>query len=315
LRYANELRIPIVVHLGETRKGFETVRKNFRRTIVQLLNEYHFFSLKIQLVHHSLLEGDDADILMTSKVPVIISPQSAILKEVELPPVGDLLARGIPIAFGTDWGGLNPFLNIRAFVAMVRAQNKPIPRASELLAMCTRNPARALGFHDELGAIEAGKKADMTFVDVADTRSGLGLGSDNYANLLNTVLLESSSRDVSDVMINGNFFVRKGTVLTYSEEDLLADGNKLMAKLLDLGGEKNNSGPVERKGGSAPILDFESSPTEEEISESTVEGFKIIPKLNEGAETEKKIVPLRMDPPVPGEPPRTIKKVFGEDDV
>jgi 5-methylthioadenosine/S-adenosylhomocysteine deaminase len=315
LRSADELKAPLMIQLGETRRAQETVKKNFRRTIVQLLNEYHLMDLRVQLSHLSLLEGDDGDVLAAARMPIIVSPFSALLKEVDIPPLSDLLARGIPIALGTDWGGIDPFINIRSLVSIVRNQNRPIPGPFELLAMYTRNSARALGFQDELGSIEPGKKADITFVDVSDTRRGFALSTAHHTNLLSSVLLECSSRDVSDVMINGNFSVRKSTLLTYSEEDLLADGNRLLTKLLERPQEKETRKTVEPAGVKAPILSFETETVQDDADESLDEGFRIIEEEKDGSEPQRKIIPLRIEPAKPVEVPKTIKKVFGEDDV
>ncbi len=315
LRSADDLKIPLIVHLGETKRALETIKKNFRRTIVQLLNEYHLFDLKIQLSHMSALEGDDADVLAAAKVPVVVAPHSAMLKEVDPPPLGDLLSRGVILALGTDWGIPDPFVNIRAFVTIGRMQNRPVPGAFELLALCTRNPARALGLHDEVGTIEPGKKADLTFVDASDSRRGFTQDGTSLAGLLSAVLLESSSRDVSDVMMNGNFYVRRGTLLTYSEEDLIEEGNKLLAKLQDLPAHKETPGSAESVSHPAPILNFEPIADAEEIGESSEEGFRIVKKEKSAREPQKNIIPIQPQEPAPAEPARTVKKVFGEDDL
>ncbi len=315
LRSANELKIPLMINLGETRRAQETLKRNFRRTTFQLLNEYHTFDLKVQLSHLSLLEGDDAAILAAAKIPIILSPYSALLKEVDIPPIGDLMDRGVPIAIGTDWGPLDPFLNIRSLVSIVRSQDKSVPGPFELLAICTKNGARALNMQEELGTIEPGKKADITFLDVSDTRNGFGLTTSHYANLLSSLMLECSSRDVSDVMINGNFYVRNGTLLTYSEEDLLAEGNRLLKKLLEQSQRKDvprMPGPVVQE---TPILNFETGQAEEDIEEPSSEGFRIVTKEDEPVEPQKTIIPLRVEPAKTIEVPKPVKKIFGEDDV
>jgi cytosine/adenosine deaminase-related metal-dependent hydrolase len=316
LRSVDDLKIPMMINLGETRRAQETLKKNFRRTTFQLLNEYHIFDLKVQLSHLSLLEGDDAEILAAAKIPIILSPHSALLKEVDIPPIGDLMERGVPIALGTDWGSLDPFLNIRSLVSIARNQNRSIPGPFELLAMCTKNGARALSLQEELGTIEPGKKADITFIDVSDTRRGFALSTAHNANLLNSVLLECSSSDVSDVMINGNFYVRNGTLLTYSDEDLLAEGNRLLKKLLEQSGQKELARTTEAAVHETPILNFETSQTDEEEAEgSSSEGFQIIKRENNRFEQQKDTLPLPVEPSKPIGVSKSVKKVFGEDEV
>ncbi len=316
LRSADELRTPLMVHLGETRRGLETLKRNFHRTTVELLNEYHFFGLKTQLSHLSALEGGDIEVLSSFGAPVIISPNSALLKEEEIPPVGAFLARGIPIALGTDWGFPDVLANVRSLVAIARAQNEPIPGPFELLAMCTRNGARALGILDSVGSLEPGKKADIAFVDISDSRYGIGTGSRPFSQILSSMLLECSSNDVSDVMVNGNFFVREGTLLTYSEEDLLAEGEKLLAKMSPQTPKNGSALLPEREKRPAPVLSFETSEIIEGREGISDEGFSIVKKESEVIARQPVVPPVRTEPARPAEEQKTvIKKVFGEDDL
>lgn len=315
LRSADELKFPLMVHLGETRRALETLKKNFHRTTSQLLNEYHLFNMKMQLSHASVLEGEDADVLAASKIPVIVSPTSAVLKEVEIPPVGEFLSRGIPIALGTDWGVPDPLTSIRTLVSIVRTQGRSIPGPLELLAMCTRNGAQALGFLDVLGTIEPGKKADITFVDVADTRLGLFVKNHHYLQILNSIFFEGSSRDISDVMINGNFYVREGTVLTYSEEDLLMEGDRLLSKLSPQPLQKELPSRIEEERRSAPVLSFETSQVIEDAEEPSEEGFRIMKKEAGSGGAERGITPANPATAKPVDVSKNVRKVFGEDDL
>jgi imidazolonepropionase-like amidohydrolase len=67
---------------------------------------------------------------------------------------------GVPIAFGTDAGVFAHGRNAREFVLMVEAGMTP---AAALLA-ATRNAAAALGRSDDLGAVVAGRFADIVAV-------------------------------------------------------------------------------------------------------------------------------------------------------
>jgi hypothetical protein len=116
-------------------------------------------------------------------------------------------------------------------------------------------------------------------------------------------------------MINGNFYVRKGTLLTYSEEDLLAEGNRLLTRMLEQSQQKELSKRSEPARQEAPILNFESAAPEDEPEESLEEGFRIVGKEKESEEPRKKIIPLPMEPVKPIEVSKTVKKVFGEDEA
>jgi 5-methylthioadenosine/S-adenosylhomocysteine deaminase len=316
LRSADEMKIPLMVHLGETRRALETLKRNFHRTTTELLSEYHFFNLKVQLSHLSVLEGEDIAALASAKTPVIICPNSALLKEEEIPPVGEFLSRGLLLALGTDWGLPDPLTNVRSLVSLARSQNQPIPGPFDLLALCTRNGARALGMLDSVGTLEPGKKADIIFVDVADSRHGIGTNVRSYPQLLSSVLLECSAGDITDVMVNGNFFVREGTLLTYAEDDLLSEGEKLLGKLvppLQHNDPMSQSVPEKQP---APIFNFETSEIVTEREDLADEGFRILKKVQDGVPPRAFVPPVNIEPPKPVDVPKTvIKKVFGEDDL
>jgi len=121
----------------------------------------------------------------------------------------------------------------RIFILLLHSQTLGLlhEQAYGLLALQTRNGACALGLDAEIGTIETGKKADLVFLDLSEFRMNSILADDNAERILEVVLQESASQQVSDVMINGEFYVREGHVLTYSEEDLAREGQTIFEKL------------------------------------------------------------------------------------
>jgi hypothetical protein len=111
-------------------------------------------------------------------------------------------------------------------------------------------------------------------------------------------------------MINGEFYVREGHALTYSEEDLAKEGQVLLKKLLSFH-EKNTAAQPSP----APILQFSAQQIKEDKSTADDmlidEGFKIIRK----GRTE-------LSPQVKGsnshetknDLPKNIRRIFGDDE-
>lgn len=96
----------------------------------------------------------------------------------------------------------------------------------EAFAMATRNGAKALGVLDDLGTLEAGKKADIVLLNLNDpsfvpTR-----------NLLNTVMMVASSQDVSDVIIDGEVLLRNREFTKLDEQEILYAGKNQLSDLL-----------------------------------------------------------------------------------
>ncbi|GJQ21314.1 MAG: 5-methylthioadenosine/S-adenosylhomocysteine deaminase [Bacteroidia bacterium] len=308
LRLAGEFKVPILSHLGETREGHEAIRRNFNRSIVRILDEFRIFHYPVQMTHGGLMSEEDLDVLAAAGIPVIVNPASLPAKQTEPPPVGALLDRGIPLALGSDWGLPDPFENMRQVRRMPGAEKLT---SQHILRLHTLNSARALGLHHEIGSIEPGKKSDMTFVDVSAPAHVLSLASGDPERVVGSMLRDCTRASVSDVMINGDFFLRKGQVMTYAEEDLKREYREAMQGLLKAVKGKSQ-GPAEST--LAPILPLH----QEDVSKPEVEdgsfeeGFRIIgttgsfPRSTEARPGEQS---RRAD-----ELPKTVRRTFGEDD-
>ena len=310
IRSANELQWPIILHLGQTRRAYDVVKKNFNKSIAQLYAEYRVFDSPVQLLHLACFEEGDIEIVAKSGVPLVYSPMAILQKGTESPPYEKLLKQKIKLALSSDWGAAHPLENIQTYCSILKTLDLPIERAYDLLALHTKNGAYALGLDAEIGSIETGKKADIVFLDLSDFRINSVFADENTEGILNTVLQEVTSQQVSEVMINGEFYVREGNILTYSEDDLANEGKTLLNKLLLISGQKSLAASS-----SATILQFPAEPNNEGQSKLNdlpfEEGFRIVRKNSiPSALQEKKEISqdtLR-------ELPKNVRKIFGDDD-
>ncbi|MGB2869074.1 MAG: amidohydrolase family protein [Bacteroidota bacterium] len=314
LRLARDQQWPLVIHYGETRRGHEALKKNFRKSVVQVLAEFHVLEYAHLLTQLAFMEPGDVETLAKSGTTVILSPRSTLQKEADLPAIRELLANRIPIALGSDWGSTDPFENIRQFVAIAQVLGVPMPRPYELLNMHTVNAARAIGMSQDVGSLEVGKKADITFVDAKDVRLQTFLESESPASVLRVLLSALSSHHVSDVMINGEFFVRENQVMTYSEEDLIKEGREMVSLLMKLNPPVNPiSLPTGERAHTLPFVPVPSS--ESGPFQSADEGFRIVRKENSPSSLKDKLLPLHPLKPPTVELPKSVKKTFGEEDL
>lgn len=313
LRLARDQQWPLVIHYGETRRGHEALKRNFRKSVVQVLSEFHILECAHLLAQLAFMEPGDAETLAQSGTSVVLSPRSTLQKEAELPPIRELLEARIPIALGSDWGATDPFRNIRQFVTMAGILGVSVPDPFELLNMHTVNGARAVGMDHDIGSLEVGKKADITFIDAKDVRLRTFLESDNYANILRFLLSSISSHNTSDVMINGEFFVRENQVMTYSEEDLIGEGREMVVQLTKMSSSLTPiSLPVGEKARTLPFIP--PAPSEIGTLQSTEEGFRIVRKEDSADSLKDKVLPLNPLKPPAVELPKSVKKSFGEED-
>ncbi|MEQ1865957.1 MAG: imidazolonepropionase [Micropepsaceae bacterium] len=92
-------------------------------------------------------------------VAVLLPGAFYALRETRKPPVDAIRRHNVPIAVATDCNpGTSPTQSLLTMMSMAATLFALTPE--ETLAGVTRNAARALGLHDDIGTLEAGKAAD-----------------------------------------------------------------------------------------------------------------------------------------------------------
>ena len=311
LRLARELQWPIILHLGQSKRACEIVKKNFNKSIAKLYNEFHIFDTPIQLLHLAYYEEDDLELVEKSGVPIVLSPSAILQKETDLPPFEEFNRHGIPIALGTDWGITQPLENIQTYCSILKMIGLTRKKPFDLLAMHTKLGAQALGIENDVGSIEVGKKADIAFLNLADFRMNAILVDESMQNVLDCILHEGASHHVSEVMIHGEFYLREGHLLTYSEDDLSREAKDILSKLQSLGGSKPTAAiPTTNIFQLNPQQNEEKKYSEGE--ESFEEGFKI---LRKGTIPQTPREKIEQGKEIRNELSENVRKIFGEDDL
>jgi cytosine/adenosine deaminase-related metal-dependent hydrolase len=175
------------VHLSESPEEIEFIKKGtgpWRRLLeelgvwnerweppgtspVEYLQTLGFLDRRVIVVHGVQFDGDDLDRLRARDMTIVSCPRSNQHVGVGSPPLEAFYAMNVGVAFGTDSLASAPDLNLFSELAEARRLAPRVP-ARTLLESATRQGAAALGFGDELGTIEAGKRAHLISVRVPD---------------------------------------------------------------------------------------------------------------------------------------------------
>jgi len=145
------------------------------------------------LIHANYLESGAQ---IPASATIVYCPRTHAAFGHEPYPLGQLLAKGVRIALGTDSLASNPDLNV---LAEARFLHKCFPEiaGSTVLHMATLAGAQALGWHRETGSLVPGKSADLVVVPLPTADAG-----DPH-----DLLLESQRR-VKSVMFRGEWIGR-----------------------------------------------------------------------------------------------------------
>jgi cytosine/adenosine deaminase-related metal-dependent hydrolase len=180
-------RMISTVHLGESPEEIELLKKGtgpWRSLLeeigvwnetwkvpacspVEYLSDLGFLQNTVLAVHGVQLEGHDLSRLRTLGVTVVSCPRSNRYVGVGSPPLEAFYAMDLDVALGTDSLASVEDLNMFTELAEARRIATRVP-ARALLRSATLSGATALGFGDEYGSIEPGKRAALIAVRVPD---------------------------------------------------------------------------------------------------------------------------------------------------
>jgi cytosine/adenosine deaminase-related metal-dependent hydrolase len=133
------------------------------RSPVGYLEQIGFLDRRVIAVHGVQFDGEDLDRLRAHDMTIVSCPRSNQHVGVGTPPLEAFYAMKINVAFGTDSLASVPDLNMFAELAEVRRLAPRVPSRA-LLESATRRGAVALGFEDDFGTIEPGRRAQLIAV-------------------------------------------------------------------------------------------------------------------------------------------------------
>jgi imidazolonepropionase len=114
--------------------------------------------------HLACLHPDDIAPLTAAECAAVLLPGAELMSDEHVPPARALADAGAICALATDCNpGTSPIVSLPLIVGLaVRRYGWSV---REALLACTLNAAWVLGLSDELGSLEAGKRADLVLLD------------------------------------------------------------------------------------------------------------------------------------------------------
>jgi cytosine/adenosine deaminase-related metal-dependent hydrolase len=230
-RIAHEQKAIIHTHAAENLKEIQMVKKLVHCENVEYLHQLGLTSPELVLAHCIWLKPNEKDILKSTGTHVVHCPSSNLKLASGLAHVPELRARGINVALGADGAPCNNNLNMFQEMRLAALIHKPgagprAMRAQEVLDMATRDGAKALGWADDIGSIEVGKKADLIAVNLnspetmvpAPALAGKRIDPDALASAL---VYSAQPSHLTWTMVDGRQLYRNGAVTTISKPRLL----------------------------------------------------------------------------------------------
>jgi 5-methylthioadenosine/S-adenosylhomocysteine deaminase len=181
-----------------------------------------------RLIAVHMTQLTDADIALCAErgVSVAHSPESNLKLASGFCPVAKLLAAGVNLAIGTDGAASNNDLDMfgemrsAALLAKGVSGDASALDAFATLRAATLGGAKALGFDQLVGSIEAGKQADLVCVDLGV------LETQPLHHVVSQLVYACGRHQVRDVWIAGQRKLDRGLLVDMDTDAIVANARQ-----------------------------------------------------------------------------------------
>ena len=229
---AQDLRVPIHIHLSESRFEVESSKRDKGLTPIEHVHQLGLFKSMSSAAHCVHLEENDFKILSEENVSVLYNPSSNLKLGNGFADIRNMLKHNINIALGTDGSSSNNNLNMFEEMHLAALVNKGVEEdptvlpAYSVLEMATLGGARALGIDTVTGSLEVGKKADILLLDLDKPHLT------PMHDPISALVYAASGSDVSHLFCNGKLIMKDYEILTFDEKDVLKKARMLAKELI-----------------------------------------------------------------------------------
>lgn len=152
-----------------------------------------------------------------------------------------MLEKGITVSLGVDGAASNngqdmiELMKTTSLLQKVNTLNPTVITAEKVLEMATIDGARAIGMEDEIGSLEAGKKADFVIFNPYLSPKAVPVH-----NPVSTLVYSSSMQNIESVAVDGKFLMKDGKVTVIpNETEVLKKGQQIAESLCERGNITN----------------------------------------------------------------------------
>ncbi len=229
--YAEELDIPIHMHVHETAHEVEEAIQKTGKRPLQRLEELGLLNPHLMAVHMTQLLPEEIPRLANTGIHVVHCPESNLKLASGFCPVHQLHEAGVNLCLGTDGAASNNDLDMfsemrsAALLAKAVAGDASALPAEAVLRMATINGARALGLENETGSLEPGKSADIIAVDLG------GLESQPVYHPASQLVYAAGRDQVTDVWVAGRHLLKQRELTTIDAHIVLERAAKWQQQL------------------------------------------------------------------------------------
>lgn len=205
--------------------------------------DYALLGPDVHLQHCRGISFDEARILADTGTNVSTSP--SVTQISARTPIVELIELGATVAISTD--GTSPSTSFDLFQAMRKTQlihqaamrDEHYLPPGKLLEMVTIDAAKCVGWDDELGSIEVGKKADLITVNMKQAH----LTPETMH--VHRLVHQAVGGDVSHVIVDGKVLMKERKAAAVDENRIIEEANAVALETIERAGLEKYMAPTD----------------------------------------------------------------------
>jgi guanine deaminase len=232
-RLADDLDLPVITHLLETRLQVVTAQAFYGRSMVEHLADLGFLQPSTAMIHAVWLTPRDRDLIAASGASVQYNPWSNGILGSGVADFRAAREAGINVSMGSDGCGATygcsmlTSLKLGGVMSRIsRPDYENWATAKELWDSATVGGARALGREHELGRLAPGQRADIVFY----RRDAYTLSPLN--DPVRQITHGESGSAIDTVVVDGSLAMSNGKLTRIDEGKLIAEFTAAYEQLL-----------------------------------------------------------------------------------
>jgi cytosine/adenosine deaminase-related metal-dependent hydrolase len=216
---ARERDMGLTIHFSEQAVDVEYAQSQGFRSPTEFGAAHGLLGPRNVWVHYVMSDEEDWKLVADSGTSISHNPANNSYAGWGPAPAWDMLEAGVNVALGCDSPPMDMVSDLHeaASVARLRAQSREVMPPETVLEMATLNGAQAMGIGNEVGAIEAGKRADLVMINMDAPHLT------PVWNPVATVVRSAVGSDVDTVVIDGQIVMQNRRVLTLDEGAIVED--------------------------------------------------------------------------------------------
>lgn len=220
------------MHVASSQDERDESRQHFGHGSVAELERLGVLGPKTLLAHAIWLDDYEIDCLAARQTGISHNPVANAYYAAGVARLSDLIAKGVRVGLGVDGASTNNSQNVWETMKMAmlfqkqKLESANFGGAELALELMTRGGAAALHMEDEIGSLEAGKKADVIVIDPRR----LPLAPIQTA--LSNLVYSNDPWAVRDVYVDGELLISDGAHRSIELPTVLDDAARALGGIL-----------------------------------------------------------------------------------